>query len=83
MTEKRTSERERISKAGKISFGYKAIDCKVRNISAKGARLEVESTLGIPDTFRLEIVSTHSLRQCRVVWRKKTLIGVEFDGPRH
>ena len=53
MEEKRESLRSRVLKTGSISFGGAAISCTIRNISATGALLEVESPLGIPRRFTL------------------------------
>jgi hypothetical protein len=79
MSEKRIAPRKRILKAGKIEFGWGAIDCVVRNISSTGASLEVESPVGIPDRFDLVIVLDRLRRQSRVVWRKEKRLGVRFD----
>ena len=79
MTDKRINLRHRVLKAGKISFGRAGIiDCTVRNMSDTGARLEVESVIGIPDTFNLVVRSDPSAKQCRVVWCKEKQIGVKF-----
>ncbi len=53
------------------------IDCGVRNLSDRGACLNVESPIGIPDSFDL-VLDDACVRHCRVTWRKATQIGVEF-----
>lgn len=79
MIDKRTNQRHRVLKAGKISFGQAGIiDCVVRNMSDTGARLEVESVVGIPDSFNLMICADRYAKQCRVVWRKEKQIGIKF-----
>jgi hypothetical protein len=53
------------------------IDCVVYDLSELGACLNVESPIGIPDSF--DLVVTHApVRKCRVAWRTATQIGVEF-----
>ena len=74
----RIALRRRILKAGTISFGGGAITCAIRNISATGAALEVESSLGIPDRFSLVLEMEHRQRSCAVMWRKEKRIGVRF-----
>jgi PilZ domain len=71
--------RHRVLKGAKIVFkGREAtIDCVVRNLSARGACLIVESPIGIPDSFDL-VLDHASVRDCRVTWRKATKIGVAF-----
>jgi hypothetical protein len=79
MNESRIAPRQRILKAGTISFGGGAIDCTVRSISETGAGIEVITPLFIPDRFTLVIQSTHLKRPCRIVWRKERRMGVAFD----
>ncbi len=78
-TEKRRFHRRRVLKGAQISFrGLRAaIDCIIRDITEQGARLAVESPVGVPDQFEL-VQSGAAPRFCRVVWRKATQIGVEF-----
>jgi hypothetical protein len=68
-----------VFKGAKIIFkgGAAAIDCTVRDISERGARLIVASVVGIPDSFDLAI-SGAPVRQCRLIWRKPEQIGVAF-----
>lgn len=78
-TENRAAVRRRTLKGGRIIFnaGRSTIDCTVRNLSPKGARLEVTSVVGIPNTFDLQ-VSGDGLQPCRVAWRSLKELGVEF-----
>jgi hypothetical protein len=57
LDEKRGTQRQPILKAGTISFDGSEIDCLVRNMSDEGANLEVESQIGIPNSFDLVIDS--------------------------
>ncbi len=77
--EKRKAVRRRGYKGAKISFrGLRVtIDCVVRDSSGSGARLGVESPVGIPDNFEL-IRADCSPVMCRVIWRKPLQIGVQF-----
>lgn len=79
MAEKRSNPRMRVLKAGTIAFGGAAIDCTVRNVTASGALLEVESPLGIPQRFLLVIPADHVSRSCRLIWASDHRIGVRFD----
>ena len=77
--EKRIAPRRRVLKAGLINFDGAAIPCTIRNLSATGAALDVETPLSVPDCFKL-VVDGESLDQpCRVVWRKDRRIGVAFE----
>ncbi|MGB7856771.1 MAG: PilZ domain-containing protein [Pseudolabrys sp.] len=56
MEERRKVQRGRTLKAGSIVFNSAAgIDCRVRNMSAAGACLEVTSQVGVPNDFVLVV----------------------------
>jgi len=78
MVEKRIISRNRVLKAGMIVFGGAAINCTVRNLSDTGAMLEVESPLGIPRQFVLDIAADHLRRDCRLAWIQERRLGVVF-----
>jgi hypothetical protein len=78
MEERRRTQRQRVLKAGTISFGGASIDCTIRNLTSLGASLNVASPVGIPDKFVLIVRSDDTTRQCIVVWRKEKQIGVAF-----
>ncbi len=80
MEERRAVLRLRVLKAGTIAFNHGAgISCRVRNLSAAGACLEVASPIGIPDRFILAIDGAPAPQPSRVVWRKENRIGVVFE----
>jgi hypothetical protein len=77
--QERRNEARYILKGARIAFkGHGAtIDCTVRNMSNRGACLNVESSIGIPDSFDL-VLDRSSVFDCLVTWRKATQIGVAF-----
>jgi hypothetical protein len=79
MEEHRKELRQRTLKVGKIMIGGKSvIDCMVRNLTYKGASLEVGSLVGIPAMFELSIPVDNLTRKCRVTWRQVRRLGVQF-----
>jgi hypothetical protein len=77
--DKRITQRDRVLKAATIEFEGGAFSCMVRNISDRGAALDVPSLAGIPHDFTL-VLPVDGLRLfCRSVWRKERRIGVTFD----
>ncbi len=71
--------RPRQLKTGIITFNRAgAISCMVRNLSPKGACLEVTNQIGIPDQFELRVDVDRMHQNCRVAWRRDKRIGVEF-----
>jgi len=78
--ERRITGRRKVLKAGTIAFGQAAgIDCRIRNISDKGACLEVESQFGIPETFTLVVPHDAIMRVAHIQWRSANRIGIAFD----
>jgi hypothetical protein len=81
-TEGRATRRQRVLKGAKIVFYHSSsvVDCAVRDLSAKGAKLGCSDPMAVPAEFRLVTPADGLMREARVVWRKEGLIGVEFAG---
>ena len=79
MDERRAAPRRRVLKTGTIEFGGEAITCIVRNLSASGAGIELNSPLWFPDRFVLAVASEGWRKPCRLVWRHDKRIGVAFE----
>jgi hypothetical protein len=77
MDERRKISRRRILKSGKILLGRREVPCTVRNLSAIGACLVVQTTYGIPATFEF-VVPDQQPKTCKVMWRDDTRLGVHF-----
>ena len=58
------------------------VECRLRNISEGGARLELTAPQLLPHTFELHVGDLPP-RLCNLRWAKGNLIGVQFvDEPR-
>lgn len=81
MDETRRSPRQRVLKAGRIIYGGGSIviDCTIRNLSATGARLQVPTSVAIPERFEFAETSAGKRHHATVVWRKGDLMGIRFD----
>lgn len=79
-TEQRGEQRRKALKGAQIVFnnGASSIDCLVKDMSATGARLQVESVIGIPDEFTLMLADGSPPRHCRARWKQARFIGVAF-----
>ncbi|WP_162916849.1 PilZ domain-containing protein [Dongia deserti] len=53
------------------------VECRLRNISEGGARLELAGPQLLPHTFELYIADLPA-RKCSLRWAKGNLIGVQF-----
>ena len=80
--DKRRSIRRKVLKRAAIVFnnGSSTIACVVRNTSEQGARLVVESILGVPDAFNLRFGDGYAV-SCAVLWGRQNVIGVTFSPP--
>ena len=57
--------------------GRTRLDCVIRDLSDGGAKVQVATVKGIPQSFDL-IVPRHRPHHCRVVWRALKEMGVQF-----
>jgi hypothetical protein len=78
--EKRLAPRRNTMIVATIVYGggQTRLDCVIRNLSESGAKLEVPTVKGIPQSFDL-LVPRHYPHHCRVVWRSLKELGVEFQ----
>lgn len=79
--ERRSETRHRVFKGGRLSFnkGYGALECVVRNLSVRGARLALGETTAVPNAFSLQIAGEVNPRRAIVRWRSPAAVGVEFE----
>ncbi|SIR09091.1 PilZ domain-containing protein [Rhizobium sp. RU20A] len=73
----RSTPRQRMLKGVKLVIGGRStIDAILRDLSDTGARIRVENTVSLPETF--ELLHEDGRRPCRVVRRTINEIGVVF-----
>jgi len=77
MEERRQFSRIRILKSGKIHLGKHAVPCTVQNLSEAGAKLQVQTTEGLPSEF-LFSMPDRPPRECVVIWRDEAKLGIRF-----
>ncbi|MHC6156998.1 PilZ domain-containing protein [Bradyrhizobium elkanii] len=77
--DQRRAVRRNVARAARLSFARRSMTCIVRNLSATGAAVEATDPAAIPDSFRLVLEMEATERRCRVVWRRKGRIGVQFS----
>lgn len=72
--------RRRVLKAGRILFNNRmsSIDCTVRTLGEEAAGLDVTSSIGVPESFSLQIRSDAFEARCRIVSQTERHIEVEF-----
>jgi hypothetical protein len=57
---------------------WPTIDCRVRNISAEGALIEMSGEFNTSIKFDLIYLANFTKRTCRQVWRDGSRLGVAF-----
>jgi hypothetical protein len=77
--ERRSVPRLRKFKSGKIVFNhdFSVFDCVVRNLTDRGACLEFGDSVGVPQTFELQLADG-SRHHCNLIWRYRDRMGVAF-----
>ncbi len=79
--ERRGAERDSGATSGLIRFpeGKGTMECRVRNISDKGARLSFKMEVRLPPTFQLKVGGERKWRDVAVRWRRGNDAGVSFE----
>jgi hypothetical protein len=78
--ERRQGQRTQIARCAKIIVKQQPwlIDCTVRDLTNRGACLEVANSRDIPEEFDLTFSSIHTCRKCNVIWRTEHRLGIFF-----
>jgi hypothetical protein len=79
MEDRRRGPRADVDEPAYISSHGSSTRCRVVNISAEGAAIEVPDPLFVPTRFQLMTESDRVVRDCRIVWTKQNRIGVVFE----
>jgi hypothetical protein len=61
-----------------ISKDGSKVDCTVRDVSTKGARLELHGSEEIGEEFFLFIHGQRERFRCCLIWRKGPVLGVQY-----
>ena len=79
-TERRTAQRHRVFKGATLHFnrGYGVLDCIVRNLSDKGARLAFGDLAAVPSRFDFRLSGAEAATPAVVRWRGVEDVGIEF-----
>ena len=58
--------------------GSPTLFCMVRDVSSRGARLEIDRAVRLPERFELHINGRERVLHVEVSWRNDTNVGVRF-----
>lgn len=78
--EARRSKRARTFLHARLSYGDGAIstECTVNQLSDFGGRINVASSVALPDMFEVAIPQKGICRRAKLVWRKDDQAGIDF-----
>lgn len=80
MIERRALVRHKTFIKGRIYFNNRlsSMDCIVRDVSEKGARLQISESVALPDTFELYLPNKDEHFRAQAQWRKGDQLGVSW-----
>src|SRR5438477_318236 len=80
MKERRQAARKRSLLQGRVYYNHRrsSVDCLVRDISERGAKLVFGETVAIPDVLELHLPGKEELHRVVVQWRRGAEMGVDF-----
>ncbi|WP_114009772.1 PilZ domain-containing protein [Cohaesibacter intestini] len=78
--ERRTEDRQRVLKGGKVFYNNFAIslDCVIRNESSHGMQITLDPTCALPNEFSLLNRKEGTLADAKVIWKNGDKMGIEF-----
>ena len=77
--ERRRGPRADVDEPAYISSHGSSTRCRVVNMSAEGAAIDVPDPVFVPARFQLMTEKDRVVRDCRIVWTKQNRIGVIFE----
>lgn len=79
--ERRCESRRRGLLRGNIVFGggFSSLDCTVRDVSSKGARVTFSGPPLIPPVFELRLMDRGERRAAHKVWLRGSQMGLAYD----
>lgn len=80
MFDRRKSTRTATSSPAYISSGHAKIPCTIVDVSATGARIEMQSAPFMASNCVIVSSLFDEPAKARVVWRQGTVMGVQFTG---
>jgi PilZ domain len=79
--ERRSVPRTRVLRNAEIILNDRGtvLHCTLLDVTKAGARLSLASTYKVSERFELTLDNGRTRRNCRVIWRTGTKLGVSFE----
>jgi len=77
---RREQFRRTVLKGARIFFNERqsTLNCRVRDLTAGGARLDLATQQLLPHEFELQVSGSPSLQRCGLRWAHGNFVGVRF-----
>jgi len=79
MVERRKLPRIEVDEPAYIYGDGSSITCRVTNVTAEGAAMDVPNASFLPERFQLMTANDRVIQNCRVIWISQNRVGVEFE----
>ena len=81
MKERRQDVRNRTYLGGRLSFNrqFSTFDCVVRNLSERGAMIQLDHVSALPDHIELKVAQKRRSFKAHVIWRQLGAAGLKFS----
>ena len=79
MKERRNLVREDVDEPAYIWGDGSSMRCRVVNVSAEGAEIDVPKAARLSPRFQLMTENDRIIRNCRIVWTMQNRVGVIFE----
>jgi PilZ domain-containing protein len=77
--ERRKTKRTPVSKRCRVFFGASAYECVAKNLTSRGACLDLPDTIRINQPFELSFDGGRTIRRCTVIWRAANSLGIAWQ----
>jgi hypothetical protein len=81
MENRRREARQRVYYGGVLTFnsGWSTLACVMRNFNNRGAKLELDGSVLLPNRVNIAIERRGWSRHARLVWRDESYVGLVFN----
>jgi hypothetical protein len=79
VAERRRDGRQQIEEAAIVLVNDAHLDCVIRDISPRGARLEFDTVVALPTSFGVHFERSGRTASASVIWQRDRMVGVRFE----
>ena len=83
LPERREHKRTPVHKRCRIIMGAASYEAVAKNLTVRGACLDLPNTIKLPEIFELTFDCGRTFRRCAVAWRARNSVGITFMMDEH